>query len=50
MGIPLSRLYHMLYKELSSTFGYESGLDVKSLPPISSIDEEDLMKTGVDLG
>jgi len=50
MGIPLSRLYHMLYKELSSIFGYESGLNVNSLPPISSINEEDLVKTGVDFG
>jgi formate dehydrogenase (coenzyme F420) beta subunit len=49
-GIPLSLLYHMLYKELGTVFGYESGVDVNSLPPVSTIDEEDLTKMGVDIG
>jgi len=49
MEIPVSKLYHELYKELSSVFGYESGFDIDSLPPISSIADEDLVKTGVDL-
>ncbi|PIU54822.1 MAG: hypothetical protein COS88_06390 [Chloroflexi bacterium CG07_land_8_20_14_0_80_51_10] len=49
MEIPISKLYHMLYKELSSIFKYESGFDINSLPPISTITEEDLMKMGVDL-
>ena len=39
----------MLYKELSAIFGYESGMDAEILPPVYSIDREDLMKTGVDL-
>jgi len=49
MGIPISRLYHMLYKELSAIFKYESGLDVNTLPPVSTITDEDLVKPGVDL-
>jgi len=49
MEIPISKLYHALYKELSSIFGYESGLDVNVLPPVSTITEEDRTKTGVDL-
>lgn len=49
MDIPLSKLYHMLYKELSAIFNYESGMDANALPPISSIEATDFMKTGVDL-
>jgi len=49
MEIPVSKLFHMLNKELSVIFKYESGLDISSLPPISTITEEDLMRTGVDL-
>ncbi len=47
MEIPISKLYHMLYKELSPIFKYEAGLDIDSLPPVSTIADEDLMKTGV---
>lgn len=49
MEIPVSKLYHMLHKELSSIFNYESGFDINSLPPISTITEEDLLRTGVDI-
>jgi formate dehydrogenase subunit beta len=49
MGIPVSKLYHMLYKDLSPMFDYESGFDLESLPPVSTISEKDLTKTGVDL-
>ncbi len=49
MEIPISKLYHMLYKELSSIFKYESGFDINSLPPVSTITEEDLSRTGVEL-
>ena len=45
MGIPLSKVYHMLSKDLGSIFGYEPGLDVSSLPPVSMVTEEDLVKT-----
>jgi len=48
MEIPLSKLFHMLSKELSSIFGYEPGFDINSLPPISVITDEDLLKTGVN--
>jgi len=47
MGIPVSKLCHMMSKELGQVFKYEAGLDVDSLPPISSITEEDLAKGGV---
>ncbi len=50
MEIPISKLYHMLYKELSSIFKYESGIDISSLPPISIITEEDLARGGTELG
>ena len=49
MGIPVSKLYHMLHKELSLLFDYEAGLNLDSLPPISIINDEDLVKTGVEL-
>ncbi|MBI4186877.1 MAG: Coenzyme F420 hydrogenase/dehydrogenase, beta subunit C-terminal domain [Chloroflexi bacterium] len=50
MEIPVSKLYHMLSKEVGSIFNYEPGLDIDSLPPVSMVDEEDLLKTGVDFG
>ena len=50
MEIPVSKLYHMMNKELSETFNYEPGMDVNSLPPISTITGEDLAKGGVELG
>ena len=49
MHIPVSKLCHMLNKELSTLFKYEPGFDLNALPPISTIDDEDLAKTGVDL-
>ena len=49
MGIPVSKLYHMLHKELSLLFDYEAGFNLDSLPPISTINDEDLVKTGVEL-
>ncbi len=50
MEIPVSKLYHMMTKELSLIFNYEPGMDVSSLPPVSTITEEDLAKGGVELG
>ncbi|MBI4286549.1 MAG: 4Fe-4S dicluster domain-containing protein [Chloroflexi bacterium] len=49
MGIPVSKLYHMLYEELSPLFDYESGFDLATLPPVSTISDKDLTKTGVTL-
>jgi len=49
MEIPLSKLFHMMSKELGSIFKYEVGLDVNALPPMSTITEEDLAKGGVGL-
>lgn len=42
MEIPISTLYHMVYKELSRVFGYESGTDLYALPPLGFIPEEDM--------
>jgi len=50
MNIPVSKLFHMMSKELGVLFKYEAGLDVDSLPPMSTITEEDLAKGGVGLG
>jgi len=49
MEIPVSKLFHMMSKELGLLFKYEAGMDVNSLPPISTITEEDLAKGGVEL-
>jgi len=49
MGIPISRLYHMLYRELSSAFHYEPGLDISSLPPLGMITDEEMKELGVEL-
>ena len=49
MEIPVSKLFHMMSKELGLLFEYEAGLDVNSLPPMSTITEEDLNKGGVGL-
>ena len=48
-GIPISKLYHQLYKELSSTFQYESGFDVSVPPPLDTISEEELTLRGVSI-
>jgi len=49
MSIPISRLYHMLYKELFVVFHYEPGLDLSSLPPLGMITEEEMKEPGVEL-
>lgn len=49
MGIPISRLYHMLHKELFSVFHYEPGLDLTSLPPLGVITDEEMKELGVEL-
>ena len=49
MDIPVSSLFHMMSKELGSIFKYEAGMDLSSPPPMCTIDEEDLVKGGVDL-
>lgn len=49
MGIPISRLYHMLYKELFPVFHYEPGLDLTSLPPLGVITDEEMKELGVEL-
>ncbi|HUV57044.1 MAG TPA: 4Fe-4S dicluster domain-containing protein [Dehalococcoidales bacterium] len=48
-GIPISKLYHQLYKELSSIFRYESGFDVNVPPPLDTITDEELTLGGVTI-
>ena len=48
MSIPISRLYHMLYKELFVVFHYEPGLDLSALPPLGMITEEEMKEPGVE--
>lgn len=49
MEIPLAKLYHMLYKELSSIFNYESGIDPNALPPLATFIEEELKEEEAEL-
>ena len=42
MEIPLTRLYHMLNRELSSMFGYVPGMDVTEYPPLTTVTHEEL--------
>ena len=49
MEIPISKLYHMLQKELGSIFHYEPGLDITAAPPLGMISEEELKIKDVEL-
>jgi len=42
MEIPLTRLYHMLNRELSSMFDYVPGMDVSDYPPLTTVTDEEL--------
>jgi formate dehydrogenase subunit beta len=42
MEIPLTRLYHMLNRELSSMFDYIPGIDVSDYPPLTTVTDEEL--------
>ncbi|MDH5696484.1 MAG: Coenzyme F420 hydrogenase/dehydrogenase, beta subunit C-terminal domain [Dehalococcoidia bacterium] len=48
-GIPISKLYHQLYKELSRIFQYESGFDATVPPPLDTISEDELISKGVSI-
>ena len=41
MEIPLTRLYHMLNRELSFMFGYVPGMDVSQYPPLTTVTHEE---------
>ena len=47
--IPLSRLVHMLNRELDAVFKYEPGMDVSAPPPLAAVMEEELAMSGVDI-
>jgi formate dehydrogenase subunit beta len=42
MEIPLTRLYHMLNRELCSMFDYTPGMDVNEYPPLTTVTNEEL--------
>jgi len=42
MEIPLTRLYHMLNRELSSMFDYIPGMDISDYPPLTTVTDEEL--------
>jgi formate dehydrogenase subunit beta len=42
MEIPLTRLYHMLNRDLSSLFGYVPGMDITEYPPLTTVTHEEL--------
>ena len=49
MQIPLSKLYHMLNKELSVIFNYESGMDLDAPAPLGCFSEQEATMGGVNL-
>ena len=49
MEIPLTRLYHMLNRELSALFGYVPGMDVGDYPPLTIVCPEELHIEEVDM-
>jgi len=49
MEIPLTRLYHMLNRELSSMFGYVPGMDLSDYPPLTTVTDEELHIEKVDV-
>ena len=49
MEIPLAQLIFVLNKELSKIFGYNSGMDTETLPPLRTIIDEELNISGVNL-
>ncbi|RLD51634.1 MAG: formate dehydrogenase [Bacteroidetes bacterium] len=49
MEIPLAQLIFMLNKELGEIFGYNSGMDTETLPPLRTIMDEELNISGVNL-
>jgi hypothetical protein len=49
MEIPLTRLYFMLSRELSSLFDYVPGMDVNDYPPLTTITDEEAHIEDVDV-
>lgn len=49
MEIPLTKLYHMVNKELSSIFNYESGISLDAPPPLGCFSDQEATMGGADL-
>lgn len=49
MELPVARLIFMLSKELGDIFSYEPGIDVSQLPPLRTVDDEELSNKGVEV-
>jgi formate dehydrogenase subunit beta len=41
VGIPLSRLYKKVQKDVAELFGYEAGMDLETVPPLVNFDLDD---------
>lgn len=50
MNIPIATLYHMLNRELSAIFNYNSGFDITMMPPLGTITDDDKSMGGVEFG
>jgi len=49
MEIPLTRLYHMLNRELSAMFDYVPGMDLSDYPPLTTVTDEEAHIEDVDV-
>lgn len=49
MGIPISKLYHLVHESLRAIFRYEPGMVAEARPPLVTISAEELNYGGVDL-
>lgn len=49
MELPIARLIFMLSKELGDIFNYEPGIDVSQLPPLRTVNDEELSNRGVEV-
>lgn len=49
MEIPLTRLYHMLNRELNAMFDYVPGMDLSDYPPLTTVTDEEAHIEDVDV-
>jgi formate dehydrogenase subunit beta len=49
MEIPLTRLYHMLNRELNAMFDYVPGMDLSDYPPLTTVRDEEAHIEDVDV-
>jgi len=49
MDIPLSRLIFLLSKKIGAIFKYEPGMDATKLPPLRTVNDEELTNEGIEV-